>query len=154
EIVIDHPGDVPSAEPVQSLLNDTLRDIDRCLNAQRAEIDRRNAQLPAAILEAVKRRRHTLRQGEVVANALNIPLKHRDGVPEVTPIPMRRRLKRPLPTPPKPGEPPQVGIADEDYDHIIAVIRHEGRTFEATPATYKDLGEEDLRNILLAHLNG
>jgi hypothetical protein len=34
------------------------------------------------------------------------------------------------------------------------VIRHEGRTFETTPKTYAVHDEEELRDILLAHLNG
>jgi hypothetical protein len=34
------------------------------------------------------------------------------------------------------------------------VIRHEGRTFETTPKTYAVHDEEQLRDILLAHLNG
>lgn len=33
------------------------------------------------------------------------------------------------------------------------IIRHEGRTWETTPATYKKLEEEELRNIIIAHLN-
>lgn len=153
-ICIDHPADVQSAEPVERLLNETLREIDQCLKAQRAEIERRNAELPRVIREAVVRRRQSLNQGNRIAAALNIPLKHRSDAPDISAIPIKRKLKRPLPSVPKPGEPPHPGIADEDYEHILAVTRHEGRTFEATPATYKDLGEEDLRNILLAHLNG
>jgi len=154
DIIIEHPSDVDSAEPVRRLLDETLREIEQCLAAQRAEVDRRNAELQPAIRQAIERRRRSLRQSTAIAAALNIPLKHREGAPEVAPIPIRRKLKRPLPSPPRPGAPPQPGIAGEDYEHILAVIRHEGRTFEATPATYRSMGEEDLRNILLAHLNG
>jgi hypothetical protein len=154
EIILEHPADVESHEPIQRLLDDTLGEIDQCLQAQRAEIDRRNGELPGAIRTAIDLRRQSLRQGSVIAAALNIPLKQREGVPDVARIAIRRKLKKPLPSTPKPGEPPQPGIADEDYEHMLNVIRHEGRTFEATPATYLNLGEEDLRNILLAHLNG
>ena len=34
------------------------------------------------------------------------------------------------------------------------MIGHVGRTFETTPATYRSHGEEELRDIILAHLNG
>ena len=40
------------------------------------------------------------------------------------------------------------------YEHILGVIRHEGRTFETTPKTYAVHDEEELRDILVAHLNG
>jgi len=59
---------------------------------------------------------------------------------------------KPLPaTSNKPAEP---GIRDEDYNHILDVIRHEGRSFEATPRTFAKHDEEELRDIILAHLNG
>jgi hypothetical protein len=36
----------------------------------------------------------------------------------------------------------------------VNVIRHEGRSFEATPGTFVKHDEEELRDIILAHLNG
>jgi hypothetical protein len=44
--------------------------------------------------------------------------------------------------------------APEIFERILATIRHMGRTFETTPNTYSYLKEEELRNVLLAHLNG
>ncbi len=37
---------------------------------------------------------------------------------------------------------------------ILATIKHMGSTYERTPRSYKDMKEEDLRNTLLAALNG
>lgn len=37
---------------------------------------------------------------------------------------------------------------------IVSVIDNQGRQFEKTPLTYKNLKEEDLRNIILTNLNG
>ena len=83
---------------------------------------------------------------------LGIPLKQRAGAPS-TPINLPRKLVRPLPALPAAGYAPEPGISEEDYKHILAVIRHESRTYETTPGTFANLGEEDIRNILLAHLN-
>ena len=68
------------------------------------------------------------------------------------PLPVKRRLVKPLPAPDI--RPPEPGIRDEDYAFILNVIRHEGRTFETTPGTFAVHGEEELRDIILAHLNG
>jgi hypothetical protein len=38
--------------------------------------------------------------------------------------------------------------------NILTIIRHDGRTFEATPKTYAVHDEEELRDIIRAHLNG
>ena len=45
------------------------------------------------------------------------------------------------------------GITDADYRDILQSIKHTGSTYERTPASYKSLHEEDLRNTLLAALN-
>jgi hypothetical protein len=59
---------------------------------------------------------------------------------------------KPLPSPP--GRPAEPGIRREDYEHILEVIRHEGRSFETTPTTFAKHDEEELRDFVLAHLNG
>ena len=45
-------------------------------------------------------------------------------------------------------------ISDANYADILATIKHMGSTYERTPRSYKDMKEEDLRNTLLAALNG
>ena len=85
---------------------------------------------------------------------LGIPLKRSEDVPLIESIPIKRKLIRPLPPPPKSGFKPEPGIAVQDYEHILGVIRHEGRTFETTPKTYAIHDEEELRDIMMAHLNG
>lgn len=44
-------------------------------------------------------------------------------------------------------------ISDKDYQDILYAIKHTGSTFERTPNSYRAMGEEDLRNVLLASLN-
>jgi len=152
EIVIDHPSD-EAAESVSSLLTTNLNEIDTCLKAQRAEIERRNAEIEPIARETIRQRREALKNNEGIAAALRMPLTHRDGIPEVVPLQLRRRLKRPLPSPLPTGVSPEPGLEDGDFEHILSVVRHVGRTFEATPATYRSLEEQDLRNIILANLN-
>jgi hypothetical protein len=45
-------------------------------------------------------------------------------------------------------------ISDTEYNDIILAIKHNCSTYERTPDTFNSLGEEDLRNLLLAALNG
>lgn len=44
-------------------------------------------------------------------------------------------------------------ISDENYGDILETLKHIGSTYERTPASYKGMHEEDLRNTLLASLN-
>lgn len=42
----------------------------------------------------------------------------------------------------------------DEYENILSIIRHAGKTYEETPKTYSSHNEEELRDIILAHLNG
>ena len=44
-------------------------------------------------------------------------------------------------------------ITDENYDEILRIIKHTASTIERSPGSYKSLGEEQLRDLLLATLN-
>ena len=122
------------------------------LGYQKAQIDQFNAQLPSRAQAAVAKRRTRLGKAADVLKVLNIPLAPKPGAPDVSQLPIKRKMVVPL-APASAGE-KSYHIDDAVYEHILGVIRHEGATFETTRETYLGLGEEDLRNIILAHLNG
>jgi hypothetical protein len=153
QISLAQPTD-ESPERFKSRLDEELRSIRFYIDAQRQQIEHFNAGLANPINSAITARRERLRRTEGIQDLLGIPLKQKEGTPPVEPIRIARKLVRPLPSPPKAGYQAEPGITDEDYRHILSVIRHEGRTFEATPKTYAVHDEEELRDILLAHLNG
>ena len=113
-----------------------------------------NQSLPQLVQQAIANRRERLSKHTDIAALLDIPLAAKVGVPSITPVKVEIRRPPPLPVPPKAGLTPEPGLADETYEHILHFIRHQGRTFERTPATYAVHDEEDLRNIILAQLNG
>lgn len=140
------------ADTCQKALDGTLKNVRFYLTAQKEMIEQHNRSLPDLVRQAVAQRRKTRQNLEAVRKVLNIPMRPRDGVPDVTPLPVKRKLVRPLPT--AQSSPAEYGIDERVYEHILAVIRHEGRTFEATPSTFAVHDEEGLRDIVLAHLNG
>lgn len=141
-------------EPIKQQVDSILDDIRFYLENQRRQVEQENQGLEGQVRAAIQTRRERLEKHASIVSALNIPLRRREGVPPIEPIPIKRKLVRPLPPAPKEGFKPEPGIPDADYEHILAVIRHEGRTFEATPKTYSVHDEEGLRDIILAHLNG
>lgn len=153
ELVFEQPSDA-QPEKLKQNLERELKSIRFYVDAQRSQVEQFNSTVPQNIRRAVQARRERLEKHEGIADLLGIPLKRRDGAPSVKPIQIKRTLVRPLPPPPKSGYKPEPGITDDDYEHILSVIRHEGRTFEATPKTYAVHDEEELRDIILAHLNG
>ncbi len=153
DIIIEQPSD-EGPEKIKTLLDETLRDVKFYLESQKIQVDSFNDSLQGNILKAISNRREKLKTHDNLVKTLNIPLKRRKGAPEIRTISVRRKLVRPLPKIPKGGYKPEPGIAVDDYEHILSVIRHVGCTFESTPSTYAVHDEEELRDIILAHLNG
>ncbi|MBI2471152.1 MAG: hypothetical protein HYV59_07910 [Planctomycetes bacterium] len=153
DIVIEQPTDAPQ-EKIKQRLESELKSIRFYVNSQKSQVEQFNATAPDVIRRTIVARKERIRTHNGVADILGIPLKRRGDAPAIQPIPIKRTLVRPLPPPPKSGFKSEPGISDEDYEHILSVIRHEGRTFEVTPKTYAVHDEEELRDIILAHLNG
>jgi hypothetical protein len=161
-------GDLPGtlllrfSSPIDSLDEESLgKQIEQELQLIRfyvetsaSEVEGHNVQLRAAIERSISARKDRIEKTEGLASRLGLRTKRNPNAPDVNPIKVTRKLVRPLPPVQSGSYEPEYGIEDETCEHILAVIRHEIATFEVTPATYSSLGEEDLRNILLAHLNG
>lgn len=153
QIDLAQPADEPQ-ERFKQRLDEELKTIRFYVQSQKQQVDSFNAGLRGQIVTVVNARRDRIKKHEGLEDLLGIPLKRKDGAPAIEPMKIARKLVRPLPPPPKSGYKPEPGITDEDYSHILSVIRHEGRTFETTPKTFAVHEEEALRDILLAHLNG
>lgn len=118
------------------------------------QVSEYNDSLPKLIQQAIESRRERLNKHGNIAALLDIPLATKPGAPSMTPIRVVVRRPPTLPVPPKDGVKPELGISSETFEHILQFIRHQGRTFETTPKTYAIHDEEDLRNIIMAQLNG
>ncbi len=151
QLIIERPTDT-NPEGYKQALEKTLEDVRFCLGNQQNQLVQHHQTLKQKIKEAIARRRKNLEHHSAVNKVLDIPLKKREGAPDISRIPIKRKLVKPLPAPPK--KDPEPGIGNDDYEHILGVIRHEGRTFESTPKTYAKNDEEELRDMILAHLNG
>lgn len=118
----------------------------------RRDVEAFNERLEPQVRCAVAARRQQLEKQGSLLRKLSVPLRRRGDAPSPTPVPMPKRVVKPLPSARKVEQ--EYGISDEDYEFILKILRHESRSFEATPDTFVKLNEEDLRNVVLAHLNG
>ncbi|MFQ5714940.1 MAG: hypothetical protein ACE5GU_12990 [Candidatus Scalinduaceae bacterium] len=152
-LVFRKPSDtVGDGQAIRNELCTAIRDIQTWLGYIRKDVEAHNKQLESTIRQAISARRDRLKTHGKVLEALDIPLKKKAGAPDMRPLPIRRKVVKPLES--KPNVPPEPGINNEVYEDILGIIRHEGRTFESTPNTYNVHDEEGLRDIILAHLNG
>lgn len=115
-------------------------------------VESHNQSLRSNIQFQVDKRREILGKHDEIVKVLDIPLRRDPNAPEISKRKLKRRIVKPLPDKPKKQD--EQGISDDDYEFILKVIRHEGSTFESASGTFSMHGEEGLRDILLAHLNG
>jgi hypothetical protein len=127
--------------------------IKKYLENQKQEIDPFNYQLKQKIENAVKARRERIERHSGLTKVIGIPLRRKNGVPDIEKIKLERNIIKPLPKPSRKGSQPEPGITEQQYEDILSLIRHQGRSFEQAPKTYAIHDEEELRNIMLANLN-
>ena len=152
-VSISLPHDV-EREKFRGLFEREMRLIRDYVEASYNQVTAFNQGLPQLLKQSITRRREQLASHANIAELLDIPLAAKADAPAITPVRVEIRRPPPLAEPPKSGLTPEPGIADETFEHILHLIRHQGRTFERTPSTYAVHGEEDLRNIMLGQLNG
>ena len=153
QISISLPHD-EKPERFKEIYSREIQLIQEYVNISYAQVEGYNRSLPQLVQQAINNRRERLSKHADIAALLEIPLAAKAGAPSITPVKVEIRPPPPLPVPPKTGLKPEPGLTDETYALILQFIRHQGRTFERTPATYSVHNEENLRNIILAHLNG
>ncbi|HUT30377.1 MAG TPA: hypothetical protein VMX13_11350 [Sedimentisphaerales bacterium] len=132
-------------------IEENLKSIRFYLDKQRGDVERFNNNIKNIAGEPINVRKSNLEKKAAVIDAFKISLRKSAEAPDISLIPVKRKLIKPLS--PVPDQRTEYGISEDDYEQVLKVIRHQGRSFEITPATYAVHDEEDLRNILVGHLN-
>ena len=146
------PSDTNDAGHFNTWIEQQLDILQRYATWIRNDLQRFNQQLQQTARKAVENRRQALEKQGSLLRKLAIPLKPRSDAPSPTPIPMPKKIVKPLPPPQKVEQ--EYEISEADYEYILKIIRQESRSFESTPGTFAKFQEEELRDVVLAHLNG
>ncbi len=101
----------------------------------------------------------TARHGKRLADyeraaALGFRMRRRDGAPSTYAVPAVKRNVAPARPPASSSRPPEPALGVEEYDHILGVIRSMVHVMERSPAAFRTMREEDLRQHFLVQLNG
>jgi hypothetical protein len=153
KLVFERPSDsLGDGQEIKQSINREIENIKKYLGFVRNDLEQYDLKLEGTIRQAIEQRRERLEKHGEVFEALDIPLKRDVSAPDISKLPIKKKMVRPLPSPPK-GD-PEPGIREEEYEYILKVIRHEGKTFETAPETFAKFDEEGLRDVMLGHLNG
>jgi hypothetical protein len=151
--VIEYPHD--RKPNIRAVTQELISSVEKHLAWARADIEQFNAGLQQQALSAIRARRERVVQNYRHLEETGLPV----GPPEESSKTYiaNALVRRPAPVLPSlPDSQPialEPVLADEVFEHILSIIRSVGGDMERSPATYSSMGEEDLRQVLLAALN-
>ena len=142
-------------DQVAKEVNGVVERVKQWIGWKNNDIIKENAALKAHITNFITQRKAKLNEDSQriasLVQKINIPLTQKQN-PAATrikldPKPLVKKVK------PNPSLPEEYVLDRSKVLDVISIIDNQGRQFEKTPKTYKDFGEEDLRNVILVSLN-
>lgn len=140
-------------ENKELLFNKIYRDLDdikRFIGYCNNQAQSFNSQLESFTKRELNNRKEKADKFYTISKMLEIPIK-RTNSKVIEEIKIERKI---IPLVKTDNSVPEYSISDEIYFDILEMIKHQGSTFERTPEVYSNMYEEQLRDIILAFLNG
>ena len=137
-----------SKERILAEVNRNLESIRSGIEYANNDVKAFNLNLRDKILAELQKKLDKVQSFFDIANMFEVPVEKKEYAKQH--IPLTRKIS---PIAHKYEKEDYYGIRDSDYDDILQTIKHTASTYERTPASYKGMKEEDLRNTLLAALN-
>lgn len=146
--------DVMTKEENRQLLfnkiNRDLQHIKEFIGYCNAEAKTFNSQIEQITRTELNKRREKIDKFYSISKLLEIPIE-RTNPKIIEEIKIERKI---IPLVKNNNNIQEYSISDEIYNDILELIKHQGSTFERTPEVYNGMYEEQLRDIILAFLNG
>lgn len=131
-------------------LQHDVDEIKKGIDYANDDVEKYNGNIKNRALRELRQKKEAIENFYEISKSFEIPLKKNNFAE--THIPTKRRNI--APTTKKYNNEPNYYISDAEYKDILMFIKHYCSTYESTPHTFRSLKEEDLRNLLLAGLNG
>jgi len=131
-----------------------INEINRWLGFVKNEVDPFNDSLEPFIKQYLQHRKQKLLKDQSMVQALGLPIKKRDNLPETYPVPVnRRKVKIAKPNAPTDPYYPEPALDGKVYEEILETIQNMALVMERSPETFKKLSEEEIRDHFLMNLN-
>lgn len=155
ELVFSYDQLDHDAAAVRGRFDRDLAQVSTYLDWVRRDVGVQNSTLAQRAKELVDKRREKLLKDQGLVSALGFPLRRRDDASRTYVAPDVRR-KMPPPSRPAAQKPfvPEPELDTAEYDHILSIVDNMVHVMERSPAAFKDMSEESLRQHFLVQLNG
>jgi len=139
---------------VKAELDRLLSDVKDYIATIRRDLAPFQADLPEAARKRLLARKDKLLADQGLVASLGYPLRARPDSPVTYISTEVRRKATPKVPPSSPGSfRPEPAITLEEYDNIISILKRTASMLERSPAAFRGMDEENLRNQFLVPLN-
>ena len=145
--------DSANPERLKLEIDRRIKSLTDAVGYLRNDVDNHNLSAVQRIRTAIEQKRKVAASTLNTVSALGIPL-HRRGRPSTYILPITRRKIRVLPRVNSGPYQPEPALAQQEYEHILTVLRSMSLVIERNPLSFASLAEEDIRNHFLLQLNG
>ena len=153
-LVFDRPGQLNPAE-IKNEYERAVKEIRQYVANIESQCAGFNQGLESRMKVLIAQRKDRLLQIHQAAANIGLPLKRRDNAPQTYTVPSIKRkpeIQRPVVT--EKAFTPEPALAEQEYEHILGIIRSMVNVMERSPKEFIHLGEEGLRSHFLVQLNG
>ena len=151
---VHFPDDSAEREKLKSEIDAHINSLSNAVQNLNRDVENHNNSAPQTVKSAIQRKRQLAESTLGAVTALGIPIKRR-GEPLTFAVPTKRRVS-PLSRPKVPTEPyrREPILEEEEYQHILKVMRSMSLVIERNPNAFRSLDEEAIRTHFLLQLNG
>lgn len=153
QAVVEYPADEP--RDVKAEVETVLGSIETYLSWARNDAATFNRGLEQRARSAIHARKTRVLEEYERLQSTGIPMRRPDKSPKtyIADVLVRRPAPSIPPVSASMHIPLEPVLSDEVFEHILDVIRGAAEAMERGPRTYAAMGEEDLRQVLVAALN-
>ncbi|WP_308387635.1 hypothetical protein [Acidithiobacillus sp. AMEEHan] len=148
------PDDSANPERLKAEIQNNIRYLADAVANLRRDVDNHNRTASQTIRSALAQKRTKAQSAVGAVAALGIPIKKRSQ-PLTFTVPTKRRespVKRPLAATEKYA--PEPALDQNEYEHILGVLKSMSLVIERNPGAFASLDEEAIRTHFLLQLNG
>jgi len=148
------PDDSVQSQQLKTEIENQVKSLSQTVENLRRDVDNHNRSAPATIKSALERKRNLSGASVSAISSLGIPVKRRDQPPTFTVPTQRRRVTAKPPAVPTEKYKAEPSLAEDEYQHILGVLRSMSMVIERNPHAFASLDEEAIRTHFLLQLNG
>jgi len=134
-------------ENIEKHLKTVIQQKNATVNSQNPQFKKTIENYLKPLKEKIKAENAHLEQ---IASELPVELIKNDNAPPPVNIKIKQKIQIVKPEPQKKTDP---SIQRKSVEAVLELINSQGRQFEITPKVFSELGEEELRDIILSMLN-